>query len=174
MRHIIVSHLHADHVGGLRDFPHATFHLDRRAWEPLRALRACGPFGAYLPELLPDDFEDRCTWLDFTDAGVDLHPFAEVADVFGDGLLRAVPLPGHAPGMVGLLAQEEAGLTVLAADAAWSVRAGREGRPVHPLARVAFHDPTQEATSGAALRAFLHANPAARLHVSHDAPEGWT
>jgi hypothetical protein len=75
--------------------------------------------------------------------------------------------------MVGLLAQEDAGLTVLAADAAWSVRAGREARPVHPLARVAFHDPAQEAASGAALRAFLHANPGARLHVSHDHPEDW-
>ncbi|ALW88111.1 MBL fold metallo-hydrolase [Deinococcus actinosclerus] len=175
VRHVIVSHLHADHVGGLRDFPHATFHLDRRAWEPLRKLRGVRAVRrAYLPELLPDDFEDRCAWLDFTAAGDALHPFAEVADVFGDGLLRAVPLPGHAPGMVGLLAQEDAGLTVLAADAAWSVRAGREERPVHPLARVAFHDPAQESASGAALRAFLHANPGARLHVSHDAPEGWT
>ena len=98
----------------------------------------------------------------------------QIQEIRQDGLLRAVPLPGHAPGMVGLLVQEDAGLTVLAADAAWSVRAGREERPVHPLARVAFHDPALEATSGAALRAFLHANPGARLHVSHDAPEGWT
>ena len=28
VRHLIVSHLHADHVGALRDFPAATFHLD--------------------------------------------------------------------------------------------------------------------------------------------------
>ncbi|UBV43164.1 MBL fold metallo-hydrolase [Deinococcus taeanensis] len=174
VQHVIVSHLHADHVGGLRDFPNATFHLDRRAWAPLRALRGVRAVRrAFLPELLPEDFEARARWLDFRAAPPGLHPFAQVADVFGDGLVQAVPLPGHAPGMTGLLVEESAGLTVLAADAAWSTRAARQQRPVHPLARVAFHDVAQEARSGRVLRAFLHAHPGARLHVSHDAAEPW-
>ncbi|MBZ9713091.1 MBL fold metallo-hydrolase [Deinococcus multiflagellatus] len=174
VRHIIVSHLHADHVGGLRDFPHATFHLDRAAYETLRALRGLKAVRrAFLPEALPADFEARARWLPFQAAPPDLAPFAQVADVFGDSSVWAVPLPGHAPGMVGLLVPEAQGLSVLAADAAWSVRAAREARPPHPLARAAFFDPTQEAASGAQLRAFLQARPHARVHVSHDAPEAW-
>ncbi|MBZ9751930.1 MBL fold metallo-hydrolase [Deinococcus sp. HMF7604] len=174
VRHIIVSHLHADHVGGLRDFPQATFHLSRAAYRPLQGLRGLRAVRrAFLPEALPDDFEARTEWLNFVPAPPELAPFPEVADVFGDGTVQAVPLPGHAPGMVGLLVPEAEGLTVLAADAAWSVRAGREARPVHPVARAAFFDPVQEEASGAQLRAFLQANPRARLHVSHDTPEGW-
>ena len=34
---VIVSHLHADHVGGLLDFPRARLRLDRRAWQRTRA-----------------------------------------------------------------------------------------------------------------------------------------
>ncbi|PTA68107.1 MBL fold metallo-hydrolase [Deinococcus arcticus] len=174
VRHIIVSHLHADHVGGLRDFPHATFHLDRAAYEPLRPLRGLKAVRrAFLPETLPGDFEARARWLTFQAAPAELAPFSQVADVFGDGSVWAAPLPGHAPGMVGLLVPEARGLTVLAADAAWSVRAAREVHPPHPLARAAFFDPAQEEASGARLRAFLKAHPGARVQVSHDAPESW-
>ena len=32
VRHVIASHLHLDHVGGLRDFPEAAIHVHREAW----------------------------------------------------------------------------------------------------------------------------------------------
>ena len=38
IRHIIVSHFHADHVGGLRDFPNATFYCTRAAFEQMNRL----------------------------------------------------------------------------------------------------------------------------------------
>lgn len=181
LRAIIVSHLHADHVGALRDFPHARFLLDAPAYTALRDLRGVRAVRrAFLPELLPEDFEARLEPLDFQPAPAGLAPFHEAADVFGDDSVLALRVPGHAPGMIALLARttpgagwagDGAGLTLLAADAAWSVQALRRGVEVHPLGRLAFWDAGQEALSARHLRAWLAAHPQAQVIVSHDVPE---
>ena len=172
VRHLIVSHLHADHVGALREFPAATFHLDAGAYPPLRGLKGLRAVRrAFLPELLPDDFEVRSQALTFAPAPPDFAPFEQVADVFGDGSVYALPVPGHAPGMIALVVRTPGGLTLLASDAAWSVRALRDGGEVHPLARLAFWNAAQERRSRQKLRQWLSAHPQARVIVSHDAPE---
>ncbi|WP_295821267.1 MBL fold metallo-hydrolase [uncultured Deinococcus sp.] len=181
VRHVIVSHLHADHVGGLHDFPRARFVQDGRgahALTPLRGVRAVRR--AFLPELLPDDVQARTDALRFTAAPPGLAPFPHAADVFGDGLIHALPVPGHAPGMIALVVRtapgaaldgDGTGLTLLAADAAWSVAALRRGQDVPAVARVAFWDAAQERASARALAAWLERHPRARVIVSHDEPE---
>lgn len=178
---VIVSHLHADHVGGLRDFRAARFHLDSGAYAPLRGLRGVAAIRkAFMPELLPEDFEDRMQPLEFRPAPPGLSPFALAADVFGDGSTYAVQVPGHSAGMIALIVRtapnadlqgDGSGLTLLASDAAWSVRALRDGLDVHPLARVVFDDTAAERQSAERLREWLLAHPRARVIVSHDAPE---
>ncbi|WP_425145725.1 MBL fold metallo-hydrolase [Deinococcus sp.] len=181
VRHVIVSHLHADHVGALRDFPQAQFYLDEGAYPPLRGLKGLRAVRrAFLPELLPQGFEARSRALDYRPAPPGLAPFGQAADVFGDGLLYALGVPGHAPGMIALVVRtadhaalngDGAGLSLLASDAAWSVRALRAGGEVHPLARLAFWDAAQERESRERLRAWLAEHPRARVIVSHDTPE---
>ncbi|AWN22552.1 MBL fold metallo-hydrolase [Deinococcus irradiatisoli] len=181
VRHLIVSHLHADHVGALRDFPAATFHLDASGWAALRGLRGMRAVRrAYLPELLPPDFEGRCQPLQYETAPPGLAPFDQVADVFGDGLVYALPVPGHAPGMIALVVRTSPGadlngagqgLTLLASDVAWNVDALRQGGEVHSLARLAFWNATQERLSRQWVRQWLAAHPQARVIVSHDEPE---
>jgi glyoxylase-like metal-dependent hydrolase (beta-lactamase superfamily II) len=191
LKTIIVSHLHADHVGALRDFPAARFVLDPQAYPPLRHLRGLRAVRrAFLPELLPDDFAARCDPLHFSPAPAGLEPFAEAADLFADGSAYAVRVPGHAPGMIALIVRtgpeadgaggrlsegglsgDGSGLTLLASDAAWSVRALRQNLGVHPLARFAFWNVRQEAQSREALHTWLLSHPQARVIVSHDLPE---
>ena len=187
VRHVIVSHLHADHVGALRDFPGATLHLDLTGSAPLLKLRGLRAVRrAFLPELLPPDFTSRSRELDFQAAPPGFEPFEEVADVFGDGSLYALKVPGHAPGLLALIVRsgpdadltgdgaltgDGSGLTLLASDAAWSVGALRRGGEVHPLARLAFWNAAQERESRSKLRRWLAAHPKARVIVSHDEPE---
>ncbi len=172
VREVIVSHFHADHVGGLRDFPNATFrfapeaHLALRGLTGLRAVRR-----AYLPDLLPPDFDLRAEPLrdkDWQPTPPDLAPFTRAHDLFGDGSAWAVPIPGHAPGQIALVIRTPTGRALLLADGAWSTAALREGAPPHPLATLAFSDPQAERRSFRLLSEFLRRHPDVRAHASHD------
>ena len=181
VRHLIISHLHADHVGGLRDFPAATFHLDGQAYPPLRPLKGLRAVRrAFLPELLPPDVEARSQALTFEAAPPAFAPFERVADVFGDGSVYALPVPGHAPGMIALLSRTQetaaldgdgSGLTLLASDAAWTTKAARTGEEGHPLSNLLFWDVNEGRRSREKLRDWLAAHPRTRVIVSHDQPE---
>lgn len=130
---IVLSHLHADHVSGIADFPDASLLCSREAWQDLQQR---GRINALRHGLLPEltaTAHGRIGW--FEDAApVPLPPaFAEFGhgrDLLGDGSLLAVPLPGHAVGHFGLLFTDTQERRVfLIADAAWSSRSVRDGVP---------------------------------------------
>jgi glyoxylase-like metal-dependent hydrolase (beta-lactamase superfamily II) len=126
---IIVSHWHADHIGGLRDFPWARLHTSAAAWRSVQGLRGTAALRrAFLPGLVPEGAEQRMRWL------------AEGDDVFGCGTMRVLDLPGHAIGQIGVRFTDHAGRKVLlAADACWLSPAFREMRMPHAVTRL-LHD----------------------------------
>ena len=103
VRRVVVSHFHADHVAGLRDFPTADLIALRSAYEDVAGrsgLRALAV--AFVPALLPDDFDRRAALLPaFT--GPALGTLGATYDLFGDGSAVLTELPGHARGQMGLL-----------------------------------------------------------------------
>ena len=171
VRHLVLSHFHADHMAGTHRFPGATIHAARAGWAAMhRGGRFAGVRRGMLRALAPDDFLDRVRW--FEDAPAialppDATPFTEGRDLLGDGSLRAVPLPGHCPGHWGLLLAEEAGWHFLVADAAWSSAAIRSDTPPPRLTAALLGD----AATGRATLHDLHRlhrrNPELRLIPSH-------
>ena len=141
VRHVIISHFHADHIGGLKDFPNATFHCLRAAFDSARKLQGWRAVKhAFLPGLLPPDFQERVM---FAEAAPQVRlpvrhaPFTEARDLFGDGSLLAVDLPGHAVGQMGVFLTGMDGRDcLLAADACWLSRQYREFLMPHPLVRL--------------------------------------
>ncbi len=129
IRHIIISHFHADHIAGLRDFPEATLiasesaYLDVASRRGFRALRR-----AFIPELLPADFSKRAQLLSLF-AGPSQPALGATHDLFNDGSLLLVALPGHARGQIGLLAHTTRGRVLFAADGCWLRRSIYEQRP---------------------------------------------
>lgn len=129
IRYVILSHLHADHIAGLKDFQQATVILAGTAQRVLSLKRVTALRHGFLPALLP---EMQVQFIQtFSDGPLSHFP---THDLFKDGSLQLLPLPGHARGQMGALLQTQQGRLLLAADGAWSSRSFRENIPPHRLA----------------------------------------
>lgn len=166
--HVLLSHFHADHVAGLRDFPGARLVATREAWKAVAGRTGFGALRrAFVPSLLPNDFASRATLLPPFD-GLDLPPLGPTHDLFGDGSLRLVALPGHARGQMGLYAElSHKGPFLFTADAAYLTRAIHENRSAHPLTNVFADDARQARQTLARLHAFAKARPDVTLVPTH-------
>lgn len=121
---IILSHFHADHVAGLRDFPGARLLATRAEYEEMRGKgRFARVHRAFLPALLPEDLEARMTWVEsLPELATGLVEFPAGYDLLGDGSLLGINLPGHSRSQLGLLFHDHGGRRIfLLADAAWKI-----------------------------------------------------
>ena len=130
---VIVSHLHADHVAGLRDFPQSRFVVSAVALALQQRSRGLDAVRrGIVQQLFPTDFAARSDVVDrFIHAP--LPHLGGTHDLFGDGTVRLLSLPGHARGQLGALLRTNVGEVLLCADGAWTSQAFRELRAPHPL-----------------------------------------
>lgn len=172
IRWCLVSHFHADHIAGLRDLPSARFVCMREDLEGMRAMsRLRGLRNGWLPALVPDDFDARVRYAGDGIARALPAPWTtlgEGVDLFGDGSLFAVAMPGHAPRQMGLClrdAQDRA--VLLCADACWSHLTFRERRlPTWP-ARLVTHDWAAYVRTVERLHALARTAPDVAILPSH-------
>ena len=102
--HVVQSHLHYDHAGGLEFFPDATVHVGRGElafahWPPV-----------YQRDVfVRADFDHPLKW----------HEVSEEHDIFNDGSVIIFSTPGHTPGHQSMLVKGHARSYILVGDAAY-------------------------------------------------------
>lgn len=172
VRHLILSHFHADHIAGTHAFAKATLHCARAGLEDAgRGGRIAATRRGILRALMPADFASRASFFEEAPAlplPSDLAPFSEGRDILGDGSLLAVELPGHCPGHWGLVLKDARwGLHFLVADAAWSLEAIRRDVPPPTLTRAFLGDADKGRSTLNQLHRLYGRNPDIRLTPCH-------
>jgi glyoxylase-like metal-dependent hydrolase (beta-lactamase superfamily II) len=108
---VVCSHLHTDHCGCNEFFKKSTIVVHARELEAAKAPDAVS--GGYFP----------ADW----DHPIPMKVIERQTDLFGDGRIVLLPLPGHTPGTIGALVRlDRSGEFLLTSDAV-SVRANLDG-----------------------------------------------
>lgn len=107
--HIAVSHGHNDHAGNVNMFPNATLLIQDAEFNALKN----SPEKAKQAHIDPEDFSH---FLKDENAGQVKRLHGDT-DLFNDGIMKAVSLPGHTPGHMALLVNlPENGPVILSGD----------------------------------------------------------
>jgi glyoxylase-like metal-dependent hydrolase (beta-lactamase superfamily II) len=165
---IVLSHFHADHMGGLLDFPHASIYCSQQAYDHTMQLPRITAFSkGVLKSLLPKDISCRVRIIEECCASETDTLFGKVYDLFGDGSVVSYSLPGHAAGQVGVLVQTETKQYFLVADACWDQRAYKQQRLPHPIVRLMFHSWKSYCLTIEKLKQFHQLHPEVTIIPSH-------
>jgi glyoxylase-like metal-dependent hydrolase (beta-lactamase superfamily II) len=155
VRTVIMTHLHHDHTGGLRQFPHARILAAAECLRRARRLR--GLVGA-VPKAWP-------LWFDpepLAFSGPQVGPFARAAPLARDGSILAVETPGHMAGHVSIVARSEGLTYVLAGDLTY-----RQHLLMDDVVDGMTENPAQSLASQRAMKQFAQAEPTVLL-PAHD------
>jgi glyoxylase-like metal-dependent hydrolase (beta-lactamase superfamily II) len=94
-----ISHYHYDHTGQVADFPDATLLVGKGDWEALKTRPSAAARFAH--------------WLK---GGGKVEPLQADRDVFGDGRVRILKMPGHTEGHQALLVRLAGGPVLISGD----------------------------------------------------------
>lgn len=121
IKFIIVSHFHADHIAGLKDFPNAQFICSKHSYDEVKLVSGIKAVSkGILQRLLPNDFESRLLFIEaIVDKTIENQFGLKEYWFWGLKELQLVSLPGHARGMLGFIFRTDSFHLVYATDASW-------------------------------------------------------
>lgn len=110
VRHVLLTHLHRDHTGGLPDFPHATVHIHEHEYQ------AAMTSGRYPHQA---HWAHRPRWATYAHCGSDRwYGFRRVRQPAGlPAEILLIPLGGHSPGHTAVAVNSDGGWLLHAGDA---------------------------------------------------------
>lgn len=166
---IIISHFHADHIAGLKDFPSAKFLCSASALEEVRKYRGFSAVKrGILHGLIPADFWDRIHTfeLEAQDQHTDEFGLTRFEWAETPGIQWAL-LPGHARGMLGFEYLRNNTPIFYATDAAWSHAAFMDHVLPLPVVKIFIDSMDDMKQTWTALHAWLKKNPGGEIYFTH-------
>lgn len=168
IKHIIITHFHADHACGMKDFPNATFYCSKEAFEHTMKLNKTISFSkGVLKGLLPDDLHKRVKFVEDVGHEFEDKIFGTSYDLFGDDSIHTFNLPGHAKGQIGIQFQTESNTYFLVADACWNRSAFTENKLPNPIVRFFFSSWKDYKQTVSKLAVYHKENPEVKMVPTH-------
>jgi N-acyl homoserine lactone hydrolase len=161
----LISHLHWDHVSGVLDLPGLPLHVNRVEFEA-----AHEKLFSQHQELVSRLIGANPIAL-FDMQGPSYAGFCSSLDLFGDGSIVLLPLPGHTPGNTGMVIRRSNGQHLfIVGDAAHLIENYQRPATPHPLfyARVTSDD-AQARQTLVGLHHFSRSHPEIPVIPMHDA-----
>lgn len=157
IRWVVMTHLHTDHAGGLHHFPDNDILVTRAELDFGSGLR--GRLRGYVAN------EHWPTWFDPTPLELDPEPFGPFSESLrlteaGDVIL--VPVPGHTPGQIAVLVEDDNHTVFLGGDSSYAQELMLRG-----IADGVGADDETERLTHERIQAYAATNPTVYL-VAHD------
>lgn len=162
---VVLSHSHWDHASGVTDFPKATVLVAEEEFARVHA-PASGPGGTWASQVGGAGI----AWqgLEFSDKAY--MGYARSLDMFGDGKVVLVPMPGHTPGSIGVFVTVDSGRQYfLIGDVAWTMDALAQGAAKFWLAgKLVDGDDSRTQQAVEQVRDLMQAQPGLVVLPAHD------
>lgn len=165
VQRVILSHSHWDHAGGAQDFPEARVGVAAAELELVRT-SSTGPGGTWESQTGVASIQ----WESLVFQPVPFKGYPESLDVFKDGKVVLVPMPGHTRGSVGLFVTVDSGKQYFfIGDVAWTVAALQQGEPKFWVAgKLVDSNAQQTQTSLEKVRSLMQSEPDLVVIPAHD------
>lgn len=122
---VIISHSHWDHAGGVQDFPEAQIFASAEEMFTIADPRS-GAGGTWPSQVV----DPAIHWTPLVLQPLGYKGFAQSLDLFNDGSVVLVPMPGHTRGSIGMFVTVDSGKCYFfIGDVAWKTGAVHLGAP---------------------------------------------
>lgn len=166
IKHVIISHSHWDHAGGVLDFPEAKVSATQeeltRISHPTK-----GAGGTWESQVASKAIQ----WNRLVFRKIEYKGFEKSLDLFEDGSIVLVPMPGHTAGSIGLFITVDSGKCYFfIGDVAWTVDAVKVGAGKFWAAGlIVDHAASQAQASVDQVRDLMRKYPEMIVMPAHDA-----
>jgi len=161
INYVILSHMHPDHLAGLKDFENAKIIISKGTYETYKNRKA---WHLIFDHFIPDDFEDRLTILE-DHANQTSYDNQKAYELFGTDLLF-IDLSGHTLGQLGLILPKAK--LLIASDAYWFKEEVFEDKSYTGITKKIMANYRLYKSSHSKIKGFLDNDQERRVVSSHE------
>ncbi len=167
--YVILSHFHADHIAGLKDFPKAKIICSKSAHQEVLAIKSFKAVSkGILHGLLPIGYEKRLLYVEDIAERIHVNNFGITEyQLWGLQDFKLLLLPGHAKGMLGFEVKQPNQHILYATDASWSYDCFKQGILPRKIVKLFFDSWDEYTETLDKLRAYEVAHPGITILFTH-------
>lgn len=164
IQRVILSHGHWDHASGVKDFPQAKIGVSAEELANIR--NPSGGGGTWASQVADPSIQ----WDVLAFNAGPFKGYPQSLDLYQDGTVVLVPMPGHTQGSIGLFLTVDSGAVYFfIGDVAWTQDAMQAGAPKFWAASLLVdQDAAQTQSSVEHVRAIANAQPGLVVVPAHD------